>query len=190
MSEQVPSKELGCYVMDGVTYTSHADGSETSRKATDEEVLLADALLRTSDELRVANKRIESYETLRNPAKGRLVHAGSAPEPRPVHTIETKEFEERANAWHAVFEKMLQNNPGFCQGPQTGMQSALNELDRLYSTQPPSPDATRYQWLRSHIAPSIISRILGTVNDETRDSRPEALDALIDKRLGITKEVR
>jgi hypothetical protein len=70
--------------MDGVMYTSYADGSETSRKATDEEVLLADALLRTSDELRVANKRIESYETLRNPAKGRLVHADSAHEPQPA----------------------------------------------------------------------------------------------------------
>lgn len=65
--------------MDGVMYVSHEDGSETSRKATREEALLADALLRTSDELRVANKRIESFETLRNPAKGRLVR--SAPEP-------------------------------------------------------------------------------------------------------------
>lgn len=54
VNEQVPSKELGCYVMDGVMYTSHADGNETSRKATDEELLLADALLRATDELREA----------------------------------------------------------------------------------------------------------------------------------------
>lgn len=46
------SNERGCYVMDGVTYTSHEDGSETSRKATNEEVLIADALLRATDQLR------------------------------------------------------------------------------------------------------------------------------------------
>lgn len=57
-NEQAPSKErsIGCYVMEGVTYTSHEDGSETSRKATNEEVVLADALQRVTDELRSALK--------------------------------------------------------------------------------------------------------------------------------------
>lgn len=50
---QQPSNERGCYVMEGVMYTSHPDGSETSRKATAEEVLMADALLRATDEQRI-----------------------------------------------------------------------------------------------------------------------------------------
>lgn len=58
MSDSVPSNERGCYVMDGVMYSSHGDGSETSRKATDEEVLLADALLRASDELRGCSREL------------------------------------------------------------------------------------------------------------------------------------
>ena len=49
MSEQ-PSTEAGCYVMGGVIYTSHPDGSETSRKATPEEVLLSNALQALHDQ--------------------------------------------------------------------------------------------------------------------------------------------
>lgn len=49
---------IGCYVMEGVTYTSHEDGSETSRKATAEEVLLAGALLSTTDELRGCSREL------------------------------------------------------------------------------------------------------------------------------------
>lgn len=63
----------------------------------------------------------------------------SAHEPRPVHTIQTKEYEERANAWHAVFAKMLENNPSFTEGEHTGLQCALNELDRLYGLAQPPP---------------------------------------------------
>lgn len=60
MSNQPSSKDvtIGCYVMEGVTYTSHEDGSETSRKATAEEVLLAGALLSTTDELRGCSREL------------------------------------------------------------------------------------------------------------------------------------
>lgn len=39
------AKMVGCYVMDGVTYTKYDDGGETSRKATPEEVMLSHSLV-------------------------------------------------------------------------------------------------------------------------------------------------
>lgn len=51
---------------------------------------------------------------------------------KKVHTFETKEWQDRAEAWHAVFERMLEHNPAFVRGDLNGRECALRELDRLY----------------------------------------------------------
>lgn len=53
---------------------------------------------------------------------------------------------------------------------------------------PPSDaDGERYRWLRGHIAPSILSRLMGERKSLLSDQRPEALDKWLDTRL---KEVK
>lgn len=54
----------------------------------------------------------------------------------------------------------------------------INELER---------DGERYRWLRGHIAPSILSRLMGERKSLLSDQRPEALDKWLDTRL---KEVK
>lgn len=53
----------------------------------------------------------------------------------------------------------------------------LEEVERLKS------DSARYQWLRSHIAATIIKRF----NPEETDWRPEKMDVLVDSRLHLKR---
>jgi hypothetical protein len=52
-----PSNPRGCYVMEGVIYSSFDNGSETQRNATAEEVIISDTLLRVTEE----NERLRHY---------------------------------------------------------------------------------------------------------------------------------
>lgn len=95
MVGDLTSKQRGCYVMEGVTYTSYEDGSETSRKATDEEVLLADALQRVTDELRGCSREL---------AIERRAAQRAAAEPCPTHAAEHRQRDTLPCPWCVIDE--------------------------------------------------------------------------------------
>lgn len=148
MNEQVPSKEqsIGCYVMEGVTYTSHEDGSETSRKATAEEVLLADALQRVSDELRGCSRELAIERRARSLAdrhpNSNGTDAGSNPAGRSIQ--ERIGFEvDGVEAYRLAGGALEISEPvedGYILIPATVTDAFCKWAGSLYSGHEPSPE--------------------------------------------------